>query len=210
MAAFLLSMKSKLKQLHRLHRNLAASIRLLGLNAQEIAEGFQISREQAKKILIGRPVWLEQSQLDIVTSVLRNQLPYALPARIGRLLNNDKTRQSFVTWVHSAALMMDVYDSMQDIQDQCDFINPMDPFLAGLYTVDAGMRETRQLLIQIHQKCPQFDSLFFYGTRFLERIKGIEKDAPDTRVPSSVDVLLLSPEDSKIRETLLKEQQCKS
>ena len=173
MVAFILPMKAKI---HRLHRNLAASIRLLGLSCREVSEAFQISMAQAKKILDGRPVYLEQSQLDIVTSVLRNQLPYALPARIGRLLNNPKTRQSFVSWVHSMAMMLDVYETLQNTQDQCDFINPMDPFLSGLYTVDVGMRETRQLLVQIHEKCPQFDQLFFYGTRFLERFQGIQKD----------------------------------
>ena len=202
MAAFFHAMQPK--SLHRLHRNMAASIRLLGLNSQEIAEAFQISRTQAKKICDGRPVYLEQSQLDIVTSVLRNQLPYALPARIGRLLNNEKTRQPFVAWVHSAAMMMDVYDCLQPHADQCDFINPMDPFLAGMYTVDAGMRETRELLVQIHQKCPQFDELFFHGTRFLETLQDMPTEAPATRVPSSVDIFALSPEDAKLRENLVR------
>ena len=175
---------------------------MLGLSPKEISEAFQLSITHAKKIIEGRPVFLEQQQLDIITSVLKNQLQYALPARIERLLNNDKTRQSFITWVHSAAMMMDVYDSMQTHVDQCDFLNPSDPFLSGLYTVDAGMRETRELLLQIHQKCPQYDALFFHGTRLLESLKDVPKERPEGRVPMSIDVLALSPEDAKAREIL--------
>ena len=151
---------------YRLHKELAAGIRLLGLNNREISEAFQISLSQAKKIMEGRPVFLTDDQQDIVKSVLRNQLPYALPARVNRLLNSEKTRIPFIAWVHSVALMLDVYADLQPYKDQCDFINYMDPFLSGLYTVDNGMREVRQLLIQIHEKCPQFDELFFHGTRF--------------------------------------------
>ena len=141
---------------HRLHRNLTTGILLLGLSAKEIAEAFSLSITHAKKILEGHPVFLEQRQIDIIQSVLKNQLQYALSARVERLLNNEKTRKSFVAWVHSAALMVDVYDSMQSAADQCNFLNPMDPFLSGLYTMAAGIRETRELLVQIHQKCPQY------------------------------------------------------
>lgn len=180
---------------------------MLGLSQREISEAFQVSMAHAKKILEGRPVFLEQQQLDIISSVLKNHLQYALPARVERLLNNDKTRHSFIAWVHSAALMMDIYDSMQTHVDQCDFLNPNDPFLTGLYTVDAGMRETRELLLQIHQKCPQYDALFFHGTRLLETFQGVDIGTSRDRVPTSIDIFALSPEDAKARETLVKEQQ---
>ena len=194
-------------KVYRLHRNLAAGIRFLGFNAREISETFQISLAQAKKVLEGKQILLEPQQIDIVQSVLRNQISYALSARIERLLNNPKTRKSFVLWVHSAACMLDIYEAMQVSEDQCDFINPMDPILAGLYTIDIGMKETRHLLTQIHQKCPQFDELFFHGTRLLETFRSIPHDVVQSRVPTSLDVLTLSPEDVKIRENLLKEQQ---
>ena len=177
----------------------------MGLGTKEIAEAFSISIVQARKILDGRPVFLEQNQIDIIQSVLKNQLQYALSARVERLLNNEKTRKSFVVWVHSAALMIDIYDSMQSAADQCNFINPMDPFLSGLYTMDAGIRETRELLSQIHQKCPQYDALFFHGTRLLEAFKGMSTDSQNARVPASIDVFALSPEDAKAKEKLIKE-----
>ena len=189
---------------HRLHRNLVQGILLLGLSPKEISDAFQISTVQANKILNGRPVFLEQQQLDIISSVLKNQLQYALSARVERLMNNEKTRKSFVAWVHSAALMMDIYDGMQPYADQCNFLNPMDPFLTGLYTVDAGMRETRELLRQIHQKCPQFDELFFHGTRLLETFQGVDSENSRDRVPASIDIFALSPEDAKRRETLVR------
>ena len=191
---------------HKLHRNLANSMRFLCDSVQDMAAVFSISPAQAKKILEGRPVFMPQDSIDIIKSVLRNQLQYALPARINRLLDNQKTRLPFIAWVHSMACMMDIYDTLQPYQDQCDFLNCADPFLIGLYTVDAGMREVRQLLVQIHQKCPQYDALFFHGTRLLEGLKGIKTDAPELRVPSSVDVLSLSPEDERIKEKLLRRQ----
>ena len=192
---------------YRLHRNFAAGIRFLGFNAGEIAATFQISVAQAKKILDGRPVFLKPQQIDIIQSVLRNQMSYAIPARVDRLLNNQKTRKSFVVWVHSVARMLDVYEELQILEDQENFLNPMDPMLTSFYTINNGMREARQLLIQIHQKCPQFDELFFHGTRLLETFHSIPQDAFQNRVPASVDVLTLSPEDARIRENLLKEQQ---
>ena len=187
---------------HRLHRNLTNGILLLGLSAKEIAEAFSLSMSHAKKIMEGRPVFLEQGQIDIIQSVLKNQLQYALSARVERLMNNEKTRKSFVAWVHSAALMMDIYDGMQPYANQCNFLNPMDPFLTGLYTVDAGMRETRELLRQIHQKCPQYDALFFHGTRLLETFQGVNSEKSRDRVPASIDIFALSPEDAKAREIL--------
>ena len=192
---------------YRLHRNFAAGIRFLGFNAGEIAATFQISVAQAKKILDGRPVFLKPQQISIIQSVLRNQMSYAIPARVDRLLNNPKTRKSFVVWVHSVARMLDVYEELQILEDQENFLNPMDPMLTSFYTINNGMREARQLLIQIHQKCPQFDELFFHGTRLLETFHSIPQDAFQNRVPASVDVLTLSPEDARIRENLLKEQQ---
>ena len=189
----------------KIHKTLADGIRMLGLSAQETADAMQISVYQAKRVLAGETIILTQDQVDIIKSVLKNQLSYALSARIERLLNSDKTRQPFVAWVHSAAQMLDVYETLQTYQNQCNFINCMDPFLTGLYTVDVGMRETRNLLIQIHKKCPQFDQLFFYGTRFLETLQGIPSDVPRCRVPTSIDVFALSPEDAKIREKLVKE-----
>ena len=192
---------------YRLHRNFAAGIRFLGFNAGEIAATFQISVAQAKKILDGRPVFLKPQQIDIVQSVLRNQMSYAIPARVDRLLNNPKTRKSFVVWVHSVARMLDIYEELQILEDQENFLNPMDPMLTSFYTINNGMREARQLLIQIHQKCPQFDELFFHGTRLLETFHSIPQDALQNRVPASVDILTLSPEDARIRENLLKEQQ---
>ena len=100
--------------------------------------------------------------------------------------------------------MIDVYDSMQSAADQCNFLNPMDPFLSGLYTMAAGIRETRELLIQIHQKCPQYDALFFSGTRLLETLKGMPVDGSNVRVPESIDVFALSPEDAKAKENLIR------
>lgn len=113
------------------------------------------------------------------------------------LLRDSRTRDSFVVWVNTAAAMLDMFRSMKALVGQCSFINEMDPFLAGMSHMADSMDEVAGFLERLHQKFPQFDGLFFRGTRFLEEQRE-DSPPPVIRVPSSVDVLSLSPEDEGI------------
>lgn len=165
--------------------------------AEEVKAAFQLTLKQAQDILACRPVLVTKQQLDVVQSICTNELSYAFQRRIMTLLRDSRTRDSFVVWVNTAAAMLDMFKSMKALVGQCSFINEMDPFLAGMSHMTDSMDEVAGFLERLHQKFPQFDGLFFRGTRFLEE-QTEDSPPPVIRVPSSVDVLSLSPEDEGI------------
>ena len=166
---------------------------------------FQLSMKQGRELIEGRPTMVTQQQLEVVQSICANELSYAFQRRIATLLRDPKTRDSFVVWVNTSAAMLDMFRSMKAIVGQCAFVNDLDPFLAGMSHMAFSMGEVDGFLQRLHQKFPQFDGLFVRGTRFLgERQDKVQP--PVSRVPSSVDVLSLSPEDERIYQ-LFKEQQ---
>lgn len=171
---------------------------------KEAVASFGLSRRQAQAVLSNKPTKVTPEQLDLIQSVCANEIKYALPTRIESLIRTPQYSRNFVLWVNSAAAMLDMFRSIKAIQDQCHFINATDPFLVSLYHMAASMDEVEDFLVQLHRKCPQFDELFFRGTRFLET-QPVAAQPPVSRVPSSVDVLSLSPEDERIYEQL-KEQ----
>lgn len=188
-----------------LPENCGIIIRDLCATPEEVKAVFQLSLKDARDILDCYPVMLTQRQLDVVQSICTNEMSYAFQRRIVTLLRNSKTRDYFVVWVNTAAAMLDMFKSMKGLVGQCSFVNDLDPFLAGLSHMADSMDEVTGFLEQLHQKFPQFDGLFFRGTRFLEE-KPVIEQPPVSRVPSSVDVLSLSPEDVRIYKQF-KEQQ---
>ena len=167
---------------------------------------FMLSNRQVKPVWDGLPIKLPLEKIDLIRSVCFNQLRYALPTRISGIMGNDITRPVFILWVNTAAHMLDSFRSIKNAGYQNIVVNGMDPFLASLYHMAASMDEVAEFLEQLHQYCPQFDGLFFRGTRFLEN-SNADAEIPDYRVPSSVDVLSLSPEDERIYSQLSKESQ---
>ena len=180
-------------------------ILFLARTRQEAMRVFGLTQVQASALFSDQPVMVSSEQLDLVQSVCANELNYALPTRITALMRSPYQAQNFVLWVNCAATMLGMFKSIKAIQDQCSFVNPSDPFLASLYHMAASMDEVENFLEQLHQKCPQFDELFFRGTRFLDDSPKAAQP-PVSRVPSSVDVLSLSPEDERVYEQF-KEQQ---
>lgn len=174
-------------------------IRYLAKSRQQAARAFCLTYDQACALFAEQPVMVSTEQLDLIQSVCANELNYALPARVTALMGNPYQAGNFVLWVNSAAAMLDMFRSIQAIQSQCSFVNPADPFLASLYHMAASMDEVEDFLEQLHRKCPQFDELFFRGTRFLDDSSQAAQP-PVSRVPSSVDVLSLSPDDERIYE----------
>ena len=179
-------------------------IRYTTTSQRAAVKAFGLSQRQAAEVFSDKPVMVTAEQLDLIQSVCANEIKYALPTRIESLIRTPQYSRNFVLWVNSAAAMLDMFRSIKAIQDQSPFINGTDPFLISLYHMAASMDEVEDFLMQLHQKCPQFDELFFRGTRFLET-QPAAAQPPVSRVPSSVDVLSLSPEDERIYEQL-KEQ----
>ena len=185
--------------------NCCIIIRDLCATPQEVKAVFQLPLTQGQDILDGNDVLVTQKQLDVVQSICANELSYAFQRRVAALLHDPRTRDSFVVWVNTSAAMLDMFRSMKAIVGQCAFVNPLDPFLSGMFHMAASMDEVAGFLERLHQKFPQFDGLFFRGTRFLGEQQDVTPP-PVSRVPSSVDVLSLSPEDERIYQ-LYKEQQ---
>lgn len=172
-------------------------IRYLCKNYREIQRVFQLPQVEAMNISVGRPASVTAQQLDIIRSICSNELNYAFATRIATWMQNDRYRPAFVAWVNTAAAMLDKFRSMQMLAGSSPFVAPEDPFLSPLYHLSSSMAEVAALLQQLHQKCPQFDGLFFRGTRFLDGDQ-TPPTPPVDRVPSSVEVLSLSPEDERM------------
>ena len=194
MAAFSLFMSAKKIDLPE---QLGTLIRYLCTTCAEIRNTFQLPAQVAEAVRRGDPVKVTAKQLDIIQSVCSNELNYAFSTRIQSLLQNEKTAAAFVAWVNTAAAMLDSFRTMQMLVGTAAFINKEDPFLSPLYHTAMSMNEVAGFLQQLHQKCPQFDGLFFRGTRFLDDEKVAQMPSM-SRVPSSVDVLSLSPEDERM------------
>ena len=188
-----------------LPEQLAVLMRYLCGTGSVIKRTFQLSRKNAEDVAAGRPIKVSAKQLDIIQSVCSNELNYAFATRIQLLMQNEKTAAAFVAWVNTAAAMLDSFRTTQMLVGLASFINKEDPFLCSLYHTAMSMDEVADFLQQLHQKCPQFDGLFFRGTRFLED-EQTSPVSPVNRVPSSVDILSLSPEDERIYQQF-KEQQ---
>jgi hypothetical protein len=157
---------------------------------------YSLSAKDARDILEHRPCFLTSDQVDLVQSICANELKYAIPTRVGRLMSHPVKGPAFAAWVNSAARMLDNLRSAQQVMAQGSFLNVLDPLLSSLANMAACMDEVAVLLEQLHRYCPQFDQLFFHGTRFLEGQSDNEQ-LPTDRVLSSVDVLSLSPEDEE-------------
>jgi hypothetical protein len=173
----------------------ATVIRFLCDTPKQAKFMLQLKPSQFRDIMDGKKVMVTQEQFSIIESVCKNQLKYALPIRILHILQDDKLRQLFVSWVNTAAHMLDSFMSIKDTQDQCVFINQFDPWLSGLYDMAESMSWVESLLLHIHQTMPEFDELFFHGTRFYDSLKGIKVEAEKGPVISSYDVASLSPVD---------------
>lgn len=180
-------------------------MRYLCKNYREIQRVFQISQPEAMNISTGRPAMVTAQQLDIIRSVCSNELTYAFVTRVAALMQNDRYRAAFVAWVNTAAALLDSFRSMQTLAGSSPFVAQEDPFLSPLYHLSSSMDEVAALLQQLHQKCPQFDGLFFRGTRFLDGDQTTPMPSVN-RVPSSVEVVSLSPEDERLYQQF-KEQQ---
>ena len=202
MAALSLSMSNKKIALPE---SIAVLMRYLCPTARELQRTFQISLNLAVNINRKRPVKVSAKQLDIIQSVCSNEINYAFSTRISTIMQSETSAPVFVAWVNTAAAMLDRFKSLQAFADASTFIAREDPFLAPLYHLSTSMDEVTAFLQQLHQKCPQFDGLFFRGTRFLDGEKA-SPTPPASRVPSSVDILSLSPEDERMYQQF-KEQQ---
>ena len=171
-------------------------IRSLCSTKAEMHRVFGIDNNIAGAILSFQPVMVTPQRADLIQSICMNELKYAIPARVNAIMKDPKRAGLFALWVNTAARMMDSFRNVQEAGIHESFMTGCDALLSSLVHMTASMYEVEPLLEHLHRYCPQFDQLFFHGTRFLERQSESAEMLPD-RVLSSVDVLALSPEDAE-------------
>ena len=180
----------------KLPEALLNALRAFCSSYKEAEAVFTLSRKQSKDLMAGKPIKVTDQQKDLIVSVLSNHLRYALASRIQALLEDPKACQAFLLWVHTAADMVDMFRRLKAIRDQCKFINGFDPFLASMNSLALAMAEVEKFLNQLHENLPWFDEHFFGGTSFLAQQETVIPIIAK-RVPTSVDILSLSPNDRK-------------
>lgn len=177
-------------------------MRAMCQSKSDMTKTFRLSQREANELWDGRSIQVYEKRADLLQSICLNELKYALPARLAKILKDPEQAVRFALWVNSAALMLDNFRKAQETMEQCSFVNCNDPFFVPFWHLAATMDEVDNLLQQIHQFCPQFDEAFFRGTRFLQ---AHQTDAlVENRVPLSVDVLSLSPTDEKVYQKLFR------
>lgn len=177
-------------------------MRAICSTATELTRTFKLSNKECKAIWHDQPLQVTEKRAEVLQSICANELKYALPARLAKIMKDPEQAVRFALWVNSAALMLDNFRMVQGTERQSSFVNSYDPFFVHFWHLAATMDEVDKLLMQIHQFCPQFDETFFRGTRFLQ---DHQTDAPVVnRVPLSVDVMSLSPADEKVYKKLVR------
>jgi hypothetical protein len=177
-------------------------MRAICSTATEMTRTFKLSNKECTAIWHDQPLQVTEKRAEVLQSICVNELKYALPARLAKIMKDPEQAVRFALWVNSAALMLDNFRMVQGTERQSSFVNSYDPFFVHFWHLAATMNEVEKLLLQIHQFCPQFDETFFRGTRFLQ---DHQTDAPVVnRVPLSVDVMSLSPADEKVYKKLVR------
>ena len=187
----------------RIPKKLALLARSQCSSPEEAASVFNLPLKEAKILMKGDDLKVTEEEMQVIVSVLSNQLRYAFPTRIKTIIEDGKMRKQFLLWVHTAADMIDMFRRLKAIRNECKFINGFDPFLAPMNSLALAMDEVETLLNQLHEDLPIFDELFFSGTRFLDPQEMQIMRATTVRVPSSVDVISLSPSDMERYKTII-------
>lgn len=172
-------------------------IRSICATQHDMMRIFSLQSEHTSAIAHYQPVMVTPERADLIQAICLNEIKYALPTRINAIMLDPKRGAAFTLWVNTAARMLDSFRNVQQPLAQRSFLNGLDPLFASLAHMATSMSEVETFLEQLHLYCPQFDELFFRGTRFLEEQSEDTPTTPD-RVSSSVDVLALSPEDAEI------------
>lgn len=190
----------------RIPKKFAMLARSLCPSKEEMATTFSLPATKASKLLAGEKIEVTEEELQIIASVLSNQLRYAFPARVTALIEDAECRKNFLLWVHTAAEIISMFRRLKAIRNECKFVNGFDPFLAPMNSLSLAVDEVETFLNQLHEDLPSFDELFFSGTRFLDPNEMQNFAGKTIRVPSSVDVISLSPSDKKRYETIILNQ----
>ena len=178
------------KKYVRVSKAVAKEIRTRYKSYSAASQELQIPISSVRRILEGKRVNMEKDRYRLIRENLKGTQRFSLENRFVILARTPANFGDYATRVNLTAKVLDILEPYVYTKNGESEFFKSDPLWSSLLDFVVAAKNVRETLNFLHSRFPQYDDLFFGGTRFAERYDAYvtrhykPKDPPQKRIQS--------------------------